>query len=271
MSGRRSSQPTENNLTLLDERVSSFGGERYTISAMLRLVSRMVRLVLAFATLVAAAQAQMGFPATSASALADAETPLTISTSELPRGVAQFLYYSLLQAEGGTPPYRWTFDGGNMPAGLEVDRQGFVSGTPVSTGDFLIRVRVSDSAPVAQTQVREFVLHIFPPLIANWIAAPSVQGNAIRGSVKVTNFSPDALDTTLIIVAVDGAGKAWALGYQHLTLTAGRELSDVPFGSMLPVGQYIIRMDAIGEDNFNGRIFRSALQTPQPLAVVASP
>jgi hypothetical protein len=216
----------------------------------------MVRLLLALGLLVAAARAQ---------------TPLTISTSELLRGVAQFLYYVPLHADGGTPPYRWTFDGGSLPAGLEIDHEGFVSGTPVSIGDFRLRVRVSDSAPAPQTQVREFVLQVFPPLLAEWKISPRVQGNGINGSVNVTNYSPDALDTTLIIVAVDETGKAWALGYQHLTLTSGRDLNEVPFGSMLPVGQYIIRLDAVGEDNYNGRIFRSALQTPQPMAVVASP
>jgi hypothetical protein len=219
-------------------------------------MSGMMRLVLVLGLLAAAAQAQM---------------PLTITTSELPRGVTQFIYYTPLHAAGGTPPYRWTLDGGSLPAGLEIDGGGFLSGTPMATGDFRLLVRVSDSARMPQIQVREFLLHVVPPIVAEWKTAPRVQGNAINGSVHVANYSPDALDLTLIIVAVDNTGKAWALGYQHITLTAGRELNDVPFGSMLPQGQYIIRVDAVGEDGLNGRIFRSAVETPQSLAVVASP
>lgn len=48
-------------------------------------------------------------------------------------------------AAGGTPPYKWSIDGGALPDGLGMSSGGTVSGTPGTPGGFSFVVRVDDA------------------------------------------------------------------------------------------------------------------------------
>jgi Putative Ig domain len=76
--------------------------------------------------------------------------PLKITTTSLPNGTLGVPYPATkLQATGGVLPYTWslTAASGPLPAGLTLDPDGTISGTPTgtTTGPFSITVQVADS------------------------------------------------------------------------------------------------------------------------------
>jgi hypothetical protein len=105
-----------------------------------------------------------------------------------------------------------------------------------------------------------------------WRQDPVVQGNQIVGQVVVYNNVDDGVDLTVIIVAVNEVNKAFALGYERLELGRKSETKPIPFGTQmnLPIGKYVVHVDAIGEVPSKNRIYRARQQTPGPLTV-ASP
>jgi hypothetical protein len=55
-------------------------------------------------------------------------SPLTITTSALPRGQSGRYYSQKLNASGGKPPYRWVVASGSLPPGITLDSSGTLSG-----------------------------------------------------------------------------------------------------------------------------------------------
>ncbi len=85
-----------------------------------------------------------------------------ITTFALPGAVISNAYQGTLTAFGGTPPYRWTVQAGNLPAGLTLNPDnGQITGTPLEIGlsEFLIRVN-DNSEHQAE---RGFVIGVRPP------------------------------------------------------------------------------------------------------------
>jgi len=104
-----------------------------------------------------------------------------------------------------------------------------------------------------------------------WKTPPEVQADKISGAVQVSNATSDDFDFTLIVVAVNEYGKAFALGYQHFTLNRETTGLDVDFASNVPAGQYVVHVDAVAEVPLRDAIFRARLQTPDALAVPLNP
>ena len=57
-------------------------------------------------------------------------TPLSVSTSSLPKGQVGANYSAPLAATGGTAPYHWALASGALPAGLTLAASGTITGTP---------------------------------------------------------------------------------------------------------------------------------------------
>src|SRR5205085_1270285 len=71
-------------------------------------------------------------------------------------------YKTVLSANGGTPPYRWSVLG-SLPPGLSIDAStGSISGAPVAAASYNFTVQVSDSA--GSNSTKAFSLNINPPL-----------------------------------------------------------------------------------------------------------
>ena len=68
-------------------------------------------------------------------------------------------YSQTLAATGGTVPYIWSIATGTLPAGLVLNPDGTLTGTPNGSGTFSFTVQVTDStAPTAETATANFVL-----------------------------------------------------------------------------------------------------------------
>lgn len=78
---------------------------------------------------------------------------LNIVTTDLPSEMQLISYEDTLVAKGGTPPYKWEIEGGNLPDGLELDTlTGVISGIPTVADSFDFTVKVTDSPQNTDTQ-----------------------------------------------------------------------------------------------------------------------
>jgi len=98
---------------------------------------------------------------------------LSILNGSLPPGETGSSYDATLQATGGEPPYAWSMQAGNLPAGLELDPEtGDITGTPAASGVTEFVVRVTDSQ--AEHTSRSFILVVtggtsVPPAIRSFV------------------------------------------------------------------------------------------------------
>ncbi len=199
-----------------------------------------------------------------------APPPLAITTESLPRPLVRQHYEGQLKATGGVPPLRWSIAGGQLPDGLNLDPlSGSVSGEPEKIGEFNFTVMVTDSA--GHTATREFKIKVAAPLLIEWSQFPHVDGGQIVGSVKVANGTEDEFDLTVIILAVNEYGKAFALGYQHFPLKPDTSDVEIPFGSTLPAGSYVVHGDAVAEVAAKNTIYRARQQTQCCQVVTTGP
>ena len=86
--------------------------------------------------------------------------PLIIhNDSECPRGTRGQSYFLSLDVTGGTWPYTFTRTAGSLPPGLSLDyHDGYISGTPTSTGIYSFTVKVRDDS--GRTTSKDFILEI---------------------------------------------------------------------------------------------------------------
>ena len=211
----------------------------------------------------------MAFLLLAAPAWAQSKPPgrqtLAIVADTVPRPVTHTPYSFHLVAQGGTLPYTWKIEKGELPPGLHLqENTGIISGIPQKPGELKFAVRVTDSAEPPASAERELTVTAIPALQLEWRRRPALQDDGIYGEVKVGNPSKDAYDLTFIIVAVNQIGKAFALGYQHFTLRP-EATQAISFGASLPQGSYIVHADAVGEIPAKDSIRRARLQTPNPL------
>jgi hypothetical protein len=98
---------------------------------------------------------------------------LNIVTTDLPPGTQLITYEDSLLAKGGTAPYKWYVENGNLPDGLELDSlTGVISGFPIVADTFDFTVRVTDSSAPSDTDSQELYIIMEP-------------GSFIRGDVNL--------------------------------------------------------------------------------------
>jgi large repetitive protein len=104
-----------------------------------------------------------------------APAPLAITTATLPAGTAGVSYSAPLAAGGGTPPYHWAADSGEIPPGLAIRDDGVISGTPANPSTYSFVARVTDSA--GTSAVRGLVIAVNPGVLS--ITTASLPGGGV--------------------------------------------------------------------------------------------
>ncbi|HEY3594766.1 MAG TPA: putative Ig domain-containing protein, partial [Polyangiaceae bacterium] len=102
-------------------------------------------------------------PDTSSPATADArDAPITdggrdssaappaITTTAIPSAIFEKSFVFTLAATGGAPPYSWS-ETGPLPAGVSLDANGVLQGTPTAEGDFPFQATVTDNAGLSSS------------------------------------------------------------------------------------------------------------------------
>jgi hypothetical protein len=179
-------------------------------------------------------------------------------------GIGHF-YIATIVVTGGTAPLQWKVIKGKLPPGIALQpTSGILRGTPTAPGDYNFTVSVSDATH--KTISANFTIKVEDYLTVRWKKGPTLDGNTLSGTVEVSNGSRDVFDQTVIIVAVNEIGKAFALGYQHFNLLPQSQ-QVIPYSSSLPNGHYIVNVDAVADIRARDLIRRAQLQTQQPITV----
>lgn len=200
------------------------------------------------------------------------ENELVIETdSELPDTYPQADYQFRFRARGGVPAFHWRLEKGALPPGITLEADGLLHGKAERVGEFQFLVSVRDGSQPQQAVQKGFLLRVRSALSLKWKTPAHVTGSRIEGSVEVSNTTPDDIDLTFIVMAVQDNGRATAIGYQHLVLPRVTLEQPLPFGETLPRGSYVIHVDAVGEVEAKNLIYRDRLQTPGALQVSIGP
>ncbi len=87
---------------------------------------------------------------------------LAILTTTLPAGQQFAPYEAVLQAEGGRPFYLWALAPSSdpLPAGLTLNPNGRIIGTPLATGTYNLVLRLTDSTRPQQSDTQALTLSI---------------------------------------------------------------------------------------------------------------
>jgi hypothetical protein len=196
---------------------------------------------------------------------------LVIDTVSLPGTYPRAAYLVRMQARGGTLPYHWKVEKGDLPPGLRLEDDGTLQGSPEKLGEYRLTISVTDnSRPVLAVQ-REYTLNVVAAMLMQWKNPAHVAGSRIEGSVVVSNTTPDDFDFTFVVLAVNENGRATAIGYQRFPLKKGTTDFEIPFGETVARGSYVVHADGVGEMAEKNQIHRARLQTPVALQMVAGP
>ncbi len=131
------------------------------------------------------------------------ESGVEIVTAALPPAVKDERYSLTLRARGGVVPYTWRLLAGQLPEGLEFDRdRGIISGIPVrwETAEFTVRVADREG----NAAVREFQLAMG---VAEYGGLRIVTGSlphASRGEVYAVRLEADAGEEPYVWTVSDG-------------------------------------------------------------------
>jgi uncharacterized protein (TIGR03382 family) len=154
---------------------------------------------------------------------------LIITVDSLPVAVLGQSYEVYLSAEGGTPPYAsdmttagWLLvdtkrlplspgdsgadQGRAPPAGLSLDLDGRLGGTPTQAGNFTLAIQLTDSSSPPQVVSKVFPLTILPSN-ALGILNPTVPTATVGQSYSVQLETSDLAWETVAFVAVDDMGR----------------------------------------------------------------
>jgi hypothetical protein len=126
-------------------------------------------------------------------------SPVSITTLNVGDGIQGQRYTTVLQASGGTPPYRWSLVGGNLPFGLTLFGDGTIDGIPNFAGSSTFVAQVIDSASAPRTDSRLYTLNIR----SNGGGAPNpptISSIKVKGVKKLWVFGQNFRFDSLLLI-----------------------------------------------------------------------
>ena len=196
---------------------------------------------------------------------------LVFQTATLPKAYLRQPYQARLETEGGIAPLKWEVSEGSLPAGIILQTDGVLAGTPAETGEFRFTATVTDSGKPAYQRQQQLSLVVVAPLMVQWSHYPKVTGRRLEGSITVSNETQRDFDLTVVMLAVNENGRATAIGYQHFLLKKNSAGVEIPFGENLPHGGYELNVDAVAEVADTGSIYRARLVPKERFQVQLGP
>jgi Putative Ig domain len=151
---------------------------------------------------------------------------LFITSNSLPSAQAQSKYSITLSAGGGTPPYTWALESGNLPVGLTFDAAGVLSGAPARAGNYTFTVQVSDSSSPFQFVSQSFNLAVTlaggtgPSVLLTWDASRTSTAtgyNIYRSNVSGSGYRKINSTPISALTYTDGATMGGQTYYYVLT------------------------------------------------------
>lgn len=139
---------------------------------------------------------------------------VSITTTGLASAAVGEPYGQALIAQDGMAPYAWSVIAGSLPAGLSLDADGTLSGTPTAAGSATFTVQVTDA--YEQTATKQFTLTSTSnpaPAKADWyaITAVTLPKGGYGGALVGVNASGQAIGN--FYNAKDaGRGFVWKAG-----------------------------------------------------------
>src|ERR1044071_3014407 len=142
---------------------------------------------------------------------ASSSPQLSVKSGPVLKAFLRAQYHEQLEAQGGSAPYTWKLEHGDLPHRFSLDQSGALSGITTEVGDFHFVVTVSDSGSPAHQRSQELTLRVLAPLAVQWGNQAKINGKRIEGSVKVSNQTGQDFDLTFVVLAVNDIGRATAI------------------------------------------------------------
>jgi hypothetical protein len=112
-----------------------------------------------------------------------APSPIAITTTTLGNGVYQTAYQASLTTSGGTGAVTWS-SVGTLPAGVSLDANGTINGTPTSIGTFTFDVTAQDANWPGNRATKTLSLTIDAPVFS--VAIPQSPDASVGRSYQLT-------------------------------------------------------------------------------------
>ena len=100
--------------------------------------------------------------------------PVLVTTTAIPGGTVSKAYATTLQATGGAGACLWSLASGTLPAGLSLNSNGTLAGTPSAAGTFTFTARASDAADATNSAQQSLTMTTAPMPVQLTIATKAL-------------------------------------------------------------------------------------------------
>jgi hypothetical protein len=138
------------------------------------------------------------------------------TSSSPPQAIKNGAYHYSFQAEGGSPPYVWSLNEGNLPPGLTLTDAGRLNGVPTNAGTYNFAIQVTDAVSRIAKQSYSLKVIELPVIIS-----AQYKAKKSRLTVDGEKFSATAKLYVDGILIVPKSQDSFSFIVKNLVLTTG--------------------------------------------------